>query len=87
MSNGDHAKSAMPELSLGAQRMRLHRHRRRWGHRFVRLLLTTDEIRSLVDKGYLEQESQNDLEAIQGALYTFLYDALFVPVTRNGSST
>jgi hypothetical protein len=76
MSNGDHARSVTPELSLGAKRMHQYRHRRRRGYRFVRLLLTTEDIRSLVEKGYLEQESQNDV-----------YDALLGPVTRNGSST
>ncbi len=74
---------AEPKSSAAAQRMRLHRHRRRRGVRSVRILLSPTEIESLVRKGYLEDQKRNAQTEIEAAAEMYLSDALFEPVTRN----
>jgi hypothetical protein len=76
-------KSDEPTLSKGAQRMRLHRKRHRRGERSVRILLSPPEMESLVRRGYLDVQSQNDQTAIQEAVEWFVSTALFEPVKRN----
>jgi hypothetical protein len=68
---------------LHAQRMRLHRGRRRRGERSVRLLLSAAEIDRIVRKGYLDEDSRDDDVAIHDALEWCVLDALFESATRN----
>jgi hypothetical protein len=68
---------------LHAQRMRLHRGRRRRGERSVRIQLSAKEIDRFVHKGYLDENSRDDDVAIRDALEWCVLDALFEPATSN----
>jgi hypothetical protein len=59
-------------LSPAAERMRLHRERRRHGLRCVTIELRETEIDELVRRGLLKPETRNDPEAIVGAIYAHL---------------
>jgi hypothetical protein len=63
----------MNELSLrrspAAERMRLHRERRRDGVRCVMIELRETEIDVLVQKGLLNADTRNDARAVREALY------------------
>jgi hypothetical protein len=59
-------------LSAGAQRMRLHRQRRRAGLRSLVVELRETEIEVLIQIGLLKAETRNDLSAIRKALYAHL---------------
>ena len=59
-------------LSSAAQRMRLHRDRRRKGLRCLTVELRATEIEALVAKGLLKPETRNDPNAIRQALYGYL---------------
>ena len=59
-------------LSEAANRMRLHRERRRAGFRCVIVELHETEIGGLIRRGLLKPETRNDPSAIRGALYDFL---------------
>ncbi len=68
-----------PELvarSPAAERMRLHRQRRRDGLRCVTIELRETEIHTLINTGLLKYEMRNNVEAIRNALYAFLDRAL-----------
>jgi hypothetical protein len=59
-------------LSPAAERMRLHRQRRRDGLRCITLELRETEINWLVDGGLLKVDARNDPGAIRQAFYTLL---------------
>ena len=59
-------------LSSGAQRMRLHRKRRRAGLRCLTVELRETEIDALIRKNLLKAETRNDPRAIRKALYAHL---------------
>jgi hypothetical protein len=59
-------------LSSAAERMRLHRERRRNGMRSQWIELRVTEIEALVRIGLLKAETRNDPHAIREALYEYL---------------
>ena len=63
-------------LSPAAERMRLHRHRRRNGLRCVTIQLRATEIAELVRRGWLPPESRNDEYEIARALHKHLDHSL-----------
>ena len=62
----------VPHPSLAAERMRLHRERRRNGMRSLWIELRVTEIEALVSIGLLQAETRNDPNAIREALYEYL---------------
>jgi hypothetical protein len=62
--------------SPAAERMRLHRKRRRRGVRCLRTSLHVTQIDGLIRKGFLKQEDRGDLEALQCAIDAFISTAL-----------
>jgi hypothetical protein len=58
--------------SAAAERMRLHRERRRQGLLCVTIDLRETEIDALIHRGLLEAEERNDLYAVRKALYQHL---------------
>jgi hypothetical protein len=52
-----------------AQRMRLHRDRRRRGLRCLMIQLRETDVDALIRGGLLEQETRNDKHAVLKALY------------------
>ena len=58
--------------SPAAERMRVHRERRRDGIRCLTILLGETEIDALVKKGFLKPEARNDTVDINEALYSYL---------------
>jgi len=63
-----------PARSAAAERMRLHRERRRNGMRCLTIELRETEIDALIRKGLLKSETRNDPSAVNDALYAF-FDA------------
>jgi hypothetical protein len=63
---------SLPPLSPGAERMRLHRERRRKGVSCVTIQLLEAEISGLIQRGLLEPTRQHDRAAIAGALHRYL---------------
>ena len=63
-----------PRLSSAAERMRLHRERRREGMRCLWIELHATEIDALVGLALLKPEMRNDPSAIREALYA-LYNS------------
>ena len=61
-----------PTRSAAAQRMRLHRERRRNGMRCLMVELRVTEIDGLVHKGLLKSEARNDVNAVLEAIYAHL---------------
>jgi hypothetical protein len=66
------SKRVRPILSAAAERMRLHRERRRRGLRSVTIELRETEIDALVHRGLLNPETRNDKNAVTMALYEHL---------------
>lgn len=64
--------------SPAADRMRLHRQRRREGLRCLMVELRETEIDALIKKGLLNNETRNDAGAVKEALYAFLDSTLGV---------
>jgi hypothetical protein len=64
--------------SAAAERMRLHRERRREGLRCMTIELRETEIDALIRRGLLKPETRNDASAVSDALYAFLDDQLGV---------
>ena len=62
--------------SAAADRMRLHRQRRRAGMRCLMIELRETEIDALIRKGLLKGDMRNDASAIIDALYAHLDQAL-----------
>ncbi len=58
--------------SPAAERMRLHRERRREGLRCLMIELRETEIDALIRKGLLRAEMRNDQNAVSEALYAYL---------------
>ena len=58
--------------SAAAERMRLHRERRRRGLRCLVIELRETELDAFVRRGFLKSEMRNDQRAIASALYEFL---------------
>jgi hypothetical protein len=56
--------------SPAAQRMRLHRERRRRGLRCLMIELRETDVDTLIRGGLLEQETRNDRNAVLKALYS-----------------
>ena len=69
---GDPIRSASP----AAERMRLHRKRRRTGVRCVRISLHVTEIDGLFRKRYLEPQHRDDQNEIQIAIDALISDTL-----------
>ena len=62
-----------PEAPLtAAERMRLHRARRRRKVRYLGIELFEAEVDALIRRGFLRAETRNDRNAVIKALYTFL---------------
>jgi hypothetical protein len=59
-----------------AERMRRYRKRRRGGRRCVRVEVNLAEVEALIRKGYLNDETPNDQDALAFAVGCFIYDAL-----------
>ena len=64
--------------SAAAERMRLHRERRRNGMRCLTIELRETEIDALIREGLLKPETRNDPSAVSDALYAFLDGTLGV---------
>jgi hypothetical protein len=62
--------------SAAAERMRLHRERRRQGLRCLMVELRETEIDVLIQKGLLDGEMRNDPDAVSDALYAHLDQTL-----------
>jgi hypothetical protein len=58
--------------SPAAERMRLHRERKRQGLRCLTIELRETEIDALIREGLLKSETRNDPSAVSNALYAFL---------------
>jgi len=58
--------------SSAAERMRLHRERRRNGMRCVTVEIRETEIDALIRNGFLNSEMRNDLDAVRDAIYAHL---------------
>jgi hypothetical protein len=58
--------------SAAAERMRLHRERRREGLRCLMIELRETEIDALIRKGLLRAEMRNDQNAVSEALYAYI---------------
>jgi len=77
MTEGPSATTRLPPnadvatRSPGAERMRLHRERRRLGLRCLTIELRETEIDTLVHMGLLRGEMRNDANAIIEALYAY----------------
>ena len=65
-----------PARSAAAERMRLHRERRREGLRCVTIQLRETEIDTLIRNGFLNREMRNNQFAIRDALHSFLDETL-----------
>jgi hypothetical protein len=63
-------------LSPGAERMHLHRARRRRGLRCVTIEIRLVEIEELASRGYLAPDSADDPDALIAAVHHFLDDSL-----------
>jgi hypothetical protein len=73
--------------SPAAQRMRLHRERRRRGLRCLMIQLRETEVDALIRGGLLEYETRNDRNAIVKALYSHFSRTLTpATVTRNSAT-
>ena len=66
------ADSRPMKCSAAAERMRLHRERRRLGLRCLMIELRETEIDAMVRRGLLKPETRNKPTAVSGALYDFL---------------
>jgi hypothetical protein len=62
--------------SAAAERMRLHRERRRNGMRCLTIELRETEIDALIRNGFLNREMRNNQFAIRDALHSFLDETL-----------
>jgi hypothetical protein len=63
-------------ISAGAERMRLHRERRRRGLRSLTVDVRETEIDALVHRGLLQAEERDDMYAVRKALYQHLNQTL-----------
>jgi hypothetical protein len=70
------SSAAEPAPSAAAVRMRRHRARRRRELRCLTIDLRGAEINALIRRGYLANDTRNDLAAVRKALYHFLDQTL-----------
>jgi hypothetical protein len=71
--------AALPSAAralTGAERMRLHRERKRQRLRCLMIELRDGEIEGLIQRGWLARERRKDVVAIRRALYNYLSDNL-----------
>jgi hypothetical protein len=61
--------NSLSTRSPAAERMRLHRDRRRCGLRCLMIELRETEVDALIREGLLEHETRNDRRAVLKALY------------------
>jgi len=61
--------NSLSARSPAAERMRLHRERRRRGLRCLMIQLRDTDVDALIRRGLLEQETRNDRNAVLKALY------------------
>jgi fatty acid/phospholipid biosynthesis enzyme len=61
----------LPARSSAAERMRAHRRRKKSGMRCAVIELRENEIDALIQKGFLNADMRNDIEAIIDAIYAF----------------
>jgi hypothetical protein len=59
------------QRSPAAERMRLHRERKKNGMRCFMIELRETEIDALIRKGFLKSDTRNDTKAIIDALYSY----------------
>jgi predicted molibdopterin-dependent oxidoreductase YjgC len=59
------------QRSPAAERMRLHRERKKNGMRCFMIELRETEIDALIRKGFLKSDTRNDTQAIIDALYSY----------------
>jgi hypothetical protein len=57
--------------SSAAERMKLHRERKKKGMRCLTIELRETEIDALIRKGFLKADTRNDAEAITDGLYAY----------------
>ena len=62
----------LPTSPSSAERVRLHRKRRRNGLRVLRIVLHETEIDALIQKGFLKPERRHDPQAVQNAIDYFI---------------
>lgn len=62
-----------------AERMRLHRRRRRLGVRPLTVEIRPQGVEALVEKGYLKPHERHDWNEVQFAVRSFLSDQLNAP--------
>jgi hypothetical protein len=75
----------LPSLSRAAERMRLHRERRRRGLRCVTIEVRRSEVDTLIARRLLAPEEQGDGRALRRAIHKLLDVTLWTGlVTRNG---
>ena len=60
------------QRSPAAERMRLHRERKKNGMRCLMIELRETEIDALIRKGFLKADTRNDRQAIVDSLYGYL---------------
>ena len=70
------SSKGMTEPFTAAERMRVHRARRRNGLRSVRILLHETDIDALIEKGFLKKERRHHHVAVQDAMDGFICYAL-----------
>jgi hypothetical protein len=70
------SSKASKEPLPAAERMRVHRTRRRNGLHCVRILLHETEIDSLIEKGFLKKERRHHSDAVQDAINVFICSEL-----------
>jgi hypothetical protein len=73
---GDRAVKPHARPSTTAERMRRYRKRRRRGIRCVSVQIHVTEIDALIRKKYLDQQSRDDMKAVEYAIRTVVLDAL-----------
>jgi hypothetical protein len=72
-------QKAIKEPTPPAERMRLHRIRRRNGLRYVQVLLADAEVDTLVARGFLKPDRRHSQKAIQDAVDSFICHDLGPP--------
>jgi hypothetical protein len=76
MMSTDSGQVKARSSSLAAERMRLHRKRRRDGMRYVRIPLHVSEIDTLIRLGLLQTEQREEAQALLAAVLTLVYRGL-----------
>ncbi len=72
VSTTDEKNTEAPKRSPAAERMRLHRERRRDGVRCFRIQLYEDEVDELIRRGLLNPEWRHEHNAVVNAFHEFL---------------